>query len=245
MRTAIYVDGFNLYHAIKNTSYKWLNLVELARQVLPPQYEVTKLRYFTAKAKGKFDRNAPKRQWVYINALKTLPEVEVHFGRFKPDTKRGQLRNLPVAGRQIKVGQLLVKLPEGDHLVSGEQKLVLPVRTKLKKSSDSVENGVFAEVQTMVEKSSDVNLAAHLLNDAWNGVFEVAAVISNDTDFVTPIDMVKGQGKKIFIVCPPTYTIAPELRDAASGVYPIFNRHLCGAQFPEFLTDRISKPQGW
>ena len=48
MRTTIYVDGFNLYHAIKNTNYKWLNLVELAIQVLPPQCEVTKLRYFTA-----------------------------------------------------------------------------------------------------------------------------------------------------------------------------------------------------
>lgn len=134
MKTAIYVDGFNLYHAIEDTSYKWLNLVELARQVLPPQYEVTKLRYFTAKVKGKFDRSAPERQMVYIKALKTLPEVEVHFGRFKPDTKRGQLRNLPVAGRQIKVGQLPVELPEGDHLVSGRQELVLPVRTKLKKA---------------------------------------------------------------------------------------------------------------
>ena len=62
--------------------------------------------------------------------------------------------------------------------------------------SDAVPNAVFAEVQTMVEKGSDVNLAAHLLNDAWNGVFEVAAVISNDTYLVTPIDMVKRQGKK-------------------------------------------------
>ena len=84
--------------------------------------------------KGTFNPNAPDRQRVYIKALKTLPEVEVHFGKFKSDTKRGQLRNLPVAGRQIKVGQLLVKLPEGDHLVSGRQELVLPVRTKLKKS---------------------------------------------------------------------------------------------------------------
>ena len=174
MRTAIYVDGFNLYHAIKNiknSNYKWLNLVELARQVLPPRCEVTKLRYFTAMVNGTFDRNAPERQRVYIKALKTLPEVKVHYGRFKPDIKRGQLRNLPVAGRQIKVGRLPVELPEGDHLVSGQQELVLPVRTKLKKPPDSVANGVFAEVETMVEKGSDVNLAAHLLNDARNEVF--------------------------------------------------------------------------
>ena len=252
MRTTIYVDGFNLYHAIKNTNYKWLNLVELAIQVLPPQCEVTKLRYFTAMVKGTFDRNAPERQMVYIKALKTLPEVKVHYGRFSPDIKRGPLLNLPVADRQIAAAQPPVELPEGDHLVSGQQRRVLPVRKKLKdqtrnrsgrRPSDAVPNAVFAEVQTMVEKGSDVNLAAHLLNDAWNGVFEVAAVISNDTDLVTPIDMVKRQGKKIFVVCPPTHKVAPKLRNAASGVRYIREKHLCGAQFPEFLTDTISKPQ--
>lgn len=85
--------------------------------------------------KGTFNPNAPDRQRVYIKALKTLPEVEVHLGKFKSDIKRGQLRNLPVAGRQIKVGQLPVELPEGDHLFSGRQELVLPVRTKLKKAT--------------------------------------------------------------------------------------------------------------
>ena len=97
----------------------------------------------------------------------------------------------------------------------------------------------------MVEKGSDVNLAANLLNDAWTEVFEVAAVISNDTDLVTPIERVKQQGKEIFIVCPPTYTIAPELRDAASDVYHICEGHLSGAQFRDPLTDTISKLQGW
>ena len=33
----------------------------------------------------------------------------------------------------------------------------------------------------MEEKGSDVNLAAHLLNGAWKGMFDAAAVISNDT----------------------------------------------------------------
>ena len=32
------------------------------------------------------------------------------------------------------------------------------------------------------KKGSDVNLAVHLLNDAWAGRFDAAAVISNDTD---------------------------------------------------------------
>ena len=97
----------------------------------------------------------------------------------------------------------------------------------------------------MVEKGSDVNLAAHLLNDAWNEVFEIAAVISNDTDLLTPIEMVKRQGKEIFIVCPPTHEVAQRLHKAVSKVRRIRKKHLSDAQFPDPLTDTISKPQGW
>ena len=36
IRTWVYVDGFNLYYgAVKGTPYKWLNLVELAKRLLP------------------------------------------------------------------------------------------------------------------------------------------------------------------------------------------------------------------
>ena len=55
----------------------------------------------------------------------------------------------------------------------------------------------------MEEKGSDVNLAVHLVNDAWKKSFDAAVVISNDTDLVTPIRMVSAeQGKPVFVVCP-------------------------------------------
>ena len=59
-----------------------------------------------------------------------------------------------------------------------------------------------AEPYTLEEKGSDVNLAAYLLDDAWQDRFEAAAVLSNDTDRVTPIRMVVSARKKPeFIVC--------------------------------------------
>ena len=83
MRTRVYVDGFNLYYgALKGTRFKWLNPVELARRVLPAGYAVDKLLYFTAHVSGVSDPGAPARQHAYITALRTLPEVEVHFGSF-------------------------------------------------------------------------------------------------------------------------------------------------------------------
>ena len=62
-------------------------------------------------------------------------------------------------------------------------------------------DALVAEFHAMEEKGSDVNLAAHLLNDAWMGLFDAAAVISNDTDLVTPVRMVTAErGKPVFIV---------------------------------------------
>ena len=38
MRTAIYVDGFNLYYrALKGTPYKWVDLLALSQQLIQPK----------------------------------------------------------------------------------------------------------------------------------------------------------------------------------------------------------------
>ena len=42
------------------------------------------------------------------------------------------------------------------------------------------------------EKGSDVNLASYLLCDAFRNRFDVAAVLSNDTDLVEPVRIVRG-----------------------------------------------------
>ena len=99
----------------------------------------------------------------------------------------------------------------------------------------------------MEEKGSDVNLAAHLLNDTWNDLFEAAVVISNDTDLVVPIHMVTEERKRpVFVVCPGRWQIAPQLRQAASHVRHIRPAMLRAAQFPDTLRGTsIVKPAGW
>ena len=63
MRTRVYVDGFNLYYgALKDTPFKWLNLVELTHQLLTAGHAVDKLNYFTARVSGASDPGAPARQ---------------------------------------------------------------------------------------------------------------------------------------------------------------------------------------
>jgi hypothetical protein len=36
-------------------------------------------------------------------------------------------------------------------------------------------------------RADDVNLAVHILNDAWKDLYDAAVVISNDTDLTAPI----------------------------------------------------------
>ena len=40
------------------------------------------------------------------------------------------------------------------------------------------------------EKGSDVNLGVHLVRDAFKGAFDIAVVLTNDTDLVEPIRIV-------------------------------------------------------
>lgn len=78
MGTYVYIDGFNLYYAIKYTHYKWLDLSALCSRLLPKS-NIQKIYYFTAKVQAlPHDPTAPVRQETYLRALKTLSNVEIH-----------------------------------------------------------------------------------------------------------------------------------------------------------------------
>lgn len=102
MKVYVYVDGFNLYYrALKGTAHKWVNLEELAKRILSPADQVVKIRYFTARVSSRAgDPDAPRRQQLYLNALASLPAVEIHYGRFLPKKK---WRPLVATGRFVEI----------------------------------------------------------------------------------------------------------------------------------------------
>ena len=99
MATYVYVDAFNLYYGcLKDTPYRWLDLSELARRLLPG-HRVTRIRYFTAVVESRpDDPSQQQRQQAYLRALRTRPEVRIHFGSFLTNVVRLPLAQ-PVAGR--------------------------------------------------------------------------------------------------------------------------------------------------
>ncbi|WP_084506795.1 NYN domain-containing protein [Geminicoccus roseus] len=83
MKTIVYIDGFNLYYrALRGTAHKWLNLLELARASLPANHQVTRVNLYTARVSANIDPGAPGRQATYLKALKNVPEIFIHYGRF-------------------------------------------------------------------------------------------------------------------------------------------------------------------
>jgi hypothetical protein len=102
------------------------------------------------------------------------------------------------------------------------------------------------------EKGSDVNLAAHLLLDAFRNTFEQAIVVSNDADLATPIRRVKEDIRKpIGVVYPCTNvgrTKSVRLKEVATFVREVRVNALAQCQLPNKLTDAkgdFSKPKSW
>ena len=107
-------------------------------------------------------------------------------------------------------------------------------------------------VHHMEEKGSDVNLAAFLLTDGYEGDYEQAVVISNDSDLAWPIAMVRQKLEKPVGVVNPNRdqkeATPVELKDAASFLRQLHPGTLKRCQFPPTLRDAkgvITKPTGW
>jgi len=262
MKTFVYIDGFNLYYAIRNTGCKWLNIKKLAEAAMPAGTVIERVKYYTARVSGAADPGQPMRQQVYFKALATLPEVEVFFGNFLAKAQWRPLLNVPVADRHLNGGGDAVKLDEKTYTIGLDPVIAGSVPESLrvgkygnnggKKKPSALPDAVKVQVFGMEEKGSDVNLAVHLVNDAWAKRFEAAVVISNDTDLVEPIRIVsKELGLPVCLLSPPTrFGCAPKpLAAVSSSVRHINRSHLNTALFPDPLPladgTTLAKPVGW
>jgi hypothetical protein len=74
------------------------------------------------------------------------------------------------------------------------------------------------------EKGSDVNLASHLLLDAFQNNYDVAAVLSNDTDLVEPIRIATQELDKPVGLLSPVSNPNPQLQAVSSFIRRISHR---------------------
>lgn len=88
-RVIVYVDGFNLYHGIRQKRWRdvlWLDLAAFSRALLKDTQQLERVKYFTARVSAPPDK--VKRQQAFLDATETLEDVQVFLGRYQLDTWR-------------------------------------------------------------------------------------------------------------------------------------------------------------
>lgn len=107
------------------------------------------------------------------------------------------------------------------------------------------------EVIQAKEKHTDVHMSCRMLLDAMDDLYDTAAIMSNDSDFVTPIRFVKEVFEKGVILLDPNKDtgVSSELKSTAGQHKDVRLVKVQEAQFSETMVDnhgiRFSIPDDW
>ncbi|MDQ3713074.1 MAG: NYN domain-containing protein [Acidobacteriota bacterium] len=106
----------------------------------------------------------------------------------------------------------------------------------------------YARVIKTEEKGSDVNLAVHLLNDGYKKDYELAVMVTNDSDLLEPMRIVKQELNLLVGLANPHKNPSFVLRQHANFIKQIRGGVLHASQFPTTLTGAngtFHKPPTW
>jgi len=188
-------------------------------------------------------KGAPDCKWLDLAKLSRLLLGLHDLGRIRYFTARvkGRANDPQQRQRQNIYLRALGTVPELEcHFGSFQAKPKEMVRY------DALPKIKMVKVMKTEEKGSDVNLATHLLLDAFREDCDSALVISNDSDLTEPIRAVREELKR------PVGVANPDLGTPRVLFGDFFRQirrtHLLASQFPEMLTDSggtITRPSKW
>ncbi len=199
-RVIVYIDGFNLYFGMKEAGYgkyKWLNLYQLAQNLLKSEQTLVSVKYFTSRVSNNPDKQ--KRQNTFLEALENT-DVKIFYGHYQRTTIEC-----------FRCGNIW---------------------------------------PSYNEKMTDVNIATQMLNDAYNNEYDMAMLISGDSDLVPPIKSIHSlyKDKRVFIAFPPKRS-NHSMSYVAKGSMVIGRKKISDSQFPDQVKKKdgyvLSKPIEW
>jgi len=122
-----------------------------------------------------------------------------------------------------------------------------PVQMKL---ATPIAGNQYASVMKTEEKGSDVNLAVHMVNDGWKGLYDCAVVCSNDGDLSEALRIVRRELHKTVILAipgdPNNRPPSVELKRWASYTKRITPDDLAKSQLPNPIPGTtFHKPATW
>ena len=138
-----------------------------------------------------------------------------------------------------------VQIVEGYY---NRNKIWLPhVFAKCRECKDS-RNGM-ARVMKFEEKRSDVNLTSALLSDAFRNEADAFVLVSGDSDYIAPVDIVRFELKKNVLVFNPRIDRPSDLMYHATYYKSIPRDLPAKCQLPETVTlangSTIHRPPAW
>ena len=98
------------------------------------------------------------------------------------------------------------------------------------------------------EKGSDVNIASHLLRDAYGKKFEVAAIVTNDSDLLEPVRIVRQELNLPIGILNPHQHHSASLKSQTTFMKRIRQSDVAACQFPAIMNDakgQFHKPNTW
>jgi uncharacterized LabA/DUF88 family protein len=219
-RANVYFDGFNFYHGCFRDSGR------------PPTWQTCKwlnLRLFCERVFPNFDINRIRYFTALVNPTPLDPDI-----RLRQQTYLRALETIPK-----------LTVHRGRFATNKKKRWLADPRSSKPTPRLPLQT---VEVIEQEEKGSDVNLASYLLIDAFAQEYDIAVVVSNDSDLVTPITLVRTVlGRQIALLNPRPKT-AQDLQGIADIYRDIRFGSLQACQFPPILRDAngtITKPSTW
>ena len=161
-KTAIFIDGFNLYHALDDEpsyhKYKWLNLEKLSKCFIGSKDSIVEIFYFTAYTTWNASKLTKYKN--YVAALR-LGNVKVIFGAFRHKDRTCQIchkqyKTFEEKQTDVNIAIKLFQTAIADTwdtalIVSGDSDLIPAIRA-IKTTFPSKQTGVIIPIGRRAEE---------------------------------------------------------------------------------------------
>ncbi len=212
IRAMAFVDGFNLFHALKKCDVRdrWCNIRKLINNKIEDESIILdKIWWFTAYYTKNYQ--AVKRHKIYAKALNS-EKIQTFLGEYNEVTK---------------------------IFNKNSHKIISVIPEDLIKNRASIPNRI--EYITEEEKKTDVNIAVKIIEGAFLDLYDIAYVISGDSDLYTAVNIAKQNFKdKKFINVLPPFSKGRSMGNVCHEQITLGTRDVKEARFP----DRIEFSSG-
>ena len=205
IRAMAFVDGFNLFHALKKCDLRdrWCNIRKLINDKIEDKSIILdKIWWFTAYYKK--DYQAVKRHMMYAKALSS-EKIQPYLGEYNEVSK---------------------VFDKNSHKI----KSITP--DDLMKNRKNIPDRI--EYITEEEKKTDVNIAVKIVEGAFLDLYDIAYIVSGDSDLYTAVDIAKQHFKdKKFINVLPPFSKGKSMGNICHSQIPLGKMDVEKARFPD------------